>query len=68
MGYFSNLDVEMRESQKQFVVMVDGQIASEPISEIDALTLASHIDSMDIDVVSVDFLKSENADYHRDLY
>jgi hypothetical protein len=68
MGYFSNLDVEMRESQKQFVVMVDGLIASEPISEIDALTLASHIDSMDIDVVSVDFLRSENADYHRDLY
>ena len=68
MGYFSNLDVEMRESQKQFVVMVDGLIASEPISEIDALTLASHIDSMDIDIVSVDFLRSENADYHRDLY
>ena len=68
MGYFSNLDVEIRESQKQFVVIVDGEIASEPISEIEALTLADKIDSMDIDVVSVDFLRSENADYHRDLY
>lgn len=68
MGYFSELDIELRESQKQFIVIVDGQIASEPISELDALTLASHIDSMDIEVVDVDFLRRENADYHRDLY
>ena len=68
MGYFSELDIELRESQKQYVVIVDGQIASDPIDEFDALKLASHIDSMDIEIVDVDFLRRENADYHRDLY